>query len=196
MTEKDIVKLFALLTAAYPRFDTFSDPAKVRPVIKLWAELLADIPYDVAETAAKKLMLESPYPPTIADVRKQITEITTPKEYQIDAAEAWGEVMQAIRHYGYYRPNEALSSLSPQTAKVVRYIGWNEINTCEEIGVVRGQFLKMFDAVSKRETQNRHLPIGLRDMIQGIAAGMSINALSDGNSPQKTNNPLWEKEEL
>jgi hypothetical protein len=168
MTKKDTIKLFAIFTAAYPRFDTFKDPERLRPVIELWTEMLADIPYPVAEVAAKKLILESPYPPTISDMRKQIVDITMDPADRIDGATAWGEVVQAIRKYGYYRPEEALSSMSPRAAKVVRMIGWREICACEEPGVIRGQFIKMYDSFATREKQVGLLPIALNKAVQQI----------------------------
>jgi hypothetical protein len=182
MTEKEVVKLFVLLTAAYPRFDTFSDPEKTRPVIKLWAEMLADIPYEVVEVAVKKFILESSYPPTIAEIRKQAMEIATSPEDKIGSAEAWGEVERAIRLYGYYNEAEALKSMSPQTAKVVKYIGWREICLSEEPGVVRGQFLKMYEQLQERERKEALLPPDLKNEIQQISQQRAIKALESGTN--------------
>src|SRR5690606_10640790 len=129
-------------------FDTFKNKEELRPIVDLWAEMLADIPFPVVQMAVKKLILESPYPPTIADVRKRVAEIMTPPEDQINASEAWGEVMRAIRHYGYYQEAEALASMSPRAAKVARLMGWQEICHSERPDVVRGQFLKMYETVA------------------------------------------------
>lgn len=182
MTEKEVVKLFVLLTAAYPRFDTFSDPEKTRPVIKLWAEMLADIPYEVAEVAVKKFILESSYPPTIAEIRKQAIEIATSPEDKIGPAEAWGEVERAIRLYGSYMEEEALSSMSPAVARVVKYIGWREICLSEEPGVVRGQFLKMYQQLQERERKEALLPPDLKNEIQQISQQRAIKALESGTN--------------
>jgi hypothetical protein len=168
MTRTETIKLFAIFTAAYPRFDTFQNPQALKPVIELWTEMLADVPYPIVEAAAKKLILESPFPPTISDMRKQIVDITTDPADRIDGASAWGEVVQAIREYGYYRAEEALASMSPRVAKVARMIGWQEICTCEEPGVIRGQFIKMYDTYAAREKQEALLPGALHDVIQRI----------------------------
>ena len=179
MTEKDIVKLFVILTAAYPRFDTFSNRDTARPVIQLWTEMLADVSPEVTETAVKKLILESPYPPTIADVRQRISEIMNP-DNQMSAAEAWGEVMHAIREYGYYRTNAAMQSLSPLTRTVVQQIGWSEINMSEEPDVIRGQFRMMYEQVAKRKKQETLLPPRLKETIRQIGNGGNIKALERG----------------
>lgn len=168
MTRKETVKLFTVFTSAYPRFDTFKNPGALKPVIELWTEMLADVPYPVVEAAAKKLILESPYPPTISDVRKQVADITADPKSKIDGATAWGEVSRAVREYGWYDPDGALQSMSPRSRKVVRSIGWKEICMCDKPGVVRGQFLKMYDSYVKRERKDALLPERLKGDIRQI----------------------------
>ncbi len=183
MTKSETSMIFSVLTAAYPRFDTFKDKEEARPVVELWAEMLADIPFSVVELAVKKLVLESPYPPTIADVRKRAVEIMTPPEDRIDAAEAWGEVIRAMRFYGYYQEKEALESMSPRVARVVKYMGWQEICLSDQPGVARGQFLKMYQQVAEREQKERLLPDVMRKEMQRIADGMNVKLITgvDGN---------------
>lgn len=180
MTERDVIKLFAILTAAYPKFDTFNNPETARPIISLWAEMLSDIPYEVAEAAVKKFILESPYPPTIADIRKQVAEIMQDPADNIDAATAWGEVVKALNHYGYYRPEEALASMSPRTAKIVRLMGWQNICMSEDPAVIRGQFIKMYEIYTQREKQEALLLQKLKQTIQQIAGGKRLELIEGG----------------
>lgn len=168
MKKTETVQLLAVVNAAFPNMQV------TEATVKLWHELLGDLDFNLAIAATKKLILESPYPPTIADIRKRAAEIMTPQEEMIDAAGAWGEVVRAVRKYGYYCEAEALESMSPQVAKVVRYIGWREICLSEEPGVVRGQFLKMYHQVTEREQKMRLLPQSLRDEIQKLAGHMKF----------------------
>ena len=184
MTRTETIKLFTVFTAAYPRFDTFRNADALKPVIELWTEMLTDVPYPVVEAAAKKLILESPYPPTISDVRKQVVDITTEPTDRIDGATAWGEVSKAIREYGWYNPDEAMQSMSPRAARVARMIGWKEICTCEQPGVIRGQFIKMFDAYSGREKQDALLPEKLQSTIRQI--GANRRELKEGSDEDST----------
>lgn len=174
MTLEETKKIFLMLLVAYPKFDNFEgekfDLAQV-----LWTKLLEDVPYKVVDLAVKKLILESPFPPTIADVRKKISEITAPQGSEMEAAEAWGEVVAAIRKYGSYDPEAALASMSPRTAKVVKMIGFRDICMSETIGVERGQFLKMYDQIASRERQDSLLPERLKLEIQAITAKKDIN---------------------
>ena len=162
MTKAEIVKLLAVISAAYPNMQI------TEATVNLWHELLNDVSLSLALAAAKKLILESPYPPTIADIRKRVVEVAHPQ--QLNAAEAWGEVTKAMRFYGYYRANEAIASMSKPTARTVEYIGWANICTCEEPGVIRGQFMKMYEQVAGRERNEALLPASLKAEMKKITA--------------------------
>ncbi len=166
MTKGEVAKLLAVLAASYPKFEV--DDLKVQ----VWHEMLGDLDYGIASLAIKKLILESTFPPSIAEVRKAVVEIQTPE--QTNGAQAWGEVVRAIRRYGYYDPDGAIQSKSNRTARVVQMIGWREICLSEEPGVVRGQFLKMYQQVAEREQKMRLLPQSLRDEIQKLAGHMKF----------------------
>ncbi len=174
MKKTEIVQLLVVINAAFPNMQVNE------VMVDLWHELLGDIDFNLAKAAVKKILLESPYPPTIADIRKQVAEITTPK--QIDPAEAWGEVERAIRYYGSYREEEALASMSPAVARVVKYIGWREICLSEEPGVLRGQFLKMYQQLQERERKEALLPPDLKNEIQQISQQRAIKALESGTN--------------
>lgn len=163
MKKTDTIKLLAIINTAFPNMQI------TESMVELWHELLGDLEFNLAIAAVKKLILESPFPPTIADIRKRAVEIMTPAEDKIDASTAWGEVVHAIRMFGYPRPQEALESMSPRTRKVVEQMGWQEICQATEPGVVRGQFLRMYEAYSAREKQDALLPQKMRDEIKQIA---------------------------
>lgn len=176
MTKTETVKLLAVISAAYPNMQV------TEATVEIWNELLGDLELNIALTAAKKLILESPYPPTIADIRKRAVEVMTPPEDRIDAAEAWGEVQRAIRLYGYYREAEALQSMTPRTAKVVRLMGWREICLSEDLGVVRGQFMKMYQQTLDREQKGRLLPDALRNDIKKLTERHSLKVIEGGTA--------------
>ncbi len=161
MTKSEVAKLLAVIAAAYPKFEV--DDIKVQ----VWHEMLGDLEYKIASMAIKRLILESTFPPSIAEVRKAAVEIQTPE--QTNGTQAWGEVIKAIRNFGHYREEEALASMSPRTAYVVKCIGWREICMAEESGVIRGQFLKMYQQVAEREQKEQLLPPAMRREIKQIA---------------------------
>ena len=170
MKKTETVQLLAVINAAFPNIQI------TEAMVSLWYELLGDIDFNLAKAAVKKLLLESPYPPSIADIRKRAVEILTPEEEKIDAAEAWGEVERAMRFYGFYREAEALESMSPRVAKVVRWMGWRDICLSEEPGVVRGQFLKMYEQVTEREQKEKLLPERLKADIKMLSERFTLPA--------------------
>lgn len=164
MKQSEIVKLFTIISTAYP--DKFKvDDSK----INLWYTLLNDIDYSIAQLAVQCHLATSVYIPTISDIRKTaVGAITVDDEF--DSGQAWGEVTKAIKHYGLYRPEEAICNMNPKTAKVVKQIGWQEIclSSAEDIGVVRGQFLKMYSVMDVRDKNDKLLPVFIKNQIKEI----------------------------
>lgn len=176
MKKSDVIKLIGVLSAAYPNMKEVNEA-----MVEIWFECLKDIDIEVALVGVKKNILESPYPPSISDIRKQVGEVLTPIEENINGSESWGEVMSAIRRFGYNRQIEALESMSGVTRKVVKYMGWQEMCHSEKPDVVRGQFLKMFEMVLAREKQSRILPTGfLEDVNKLKSRSEELSKLSEG----------------
>lgn len=183
--KKDVVKIFAILSAAYPKFESLNilkSPDLAETTIELWHKMLGDMDYRVIEAAIQKHILESPFPPSIADVRKSAIEVMTPLNEQLDAATAWGEVEKAVRNFGYYREQEALGSMSPRTARVVKYMNWQEICTSDKLGVIRGQFINMYGQIEQRENKQNLLPGRLKGEIESISAGLGLKLIEGGRT--------------
>lgn len=64
MTKSETIKLLAMLSAAYPNMKEIN---KVQ--VELWCECLKDISKEEGLKSARKHILDSPFPPTIADIR-------------------------------------------------------------------------------------------------------------------------------
>ena len=165
MTKKEMVVILAILKEAYKDFQVTETKTS------LWYDLLGDLNFKVIQVAVKKLILQSPYVPTISDIRKQIVEIMHPS---IDTTEAYGEVRRAIKEYGYDYAPEAFGSMSPLTRKVCEYIGWQNICLSEEPSVIRGQFLKMYEQLNARQQENALLPERLKEQIKALAGQKAL----------------------
>src|SRR5690606_1695239 len=103
----------------------------------------------------------SRFAPSIAEIREHAAAVANPG--QLTGAEAWGELQQAVRRGYLHRPEEALESLSPATRRVAEMIGWRQIYMADATdGVMRGQFLRMFEQVQGRIAREAVLPPLLR----------------------------------
>jgi hypothetical protein len=162
MIMSEVSKILAVLTAAYLNFGI--NEAK----LQLWNELLMDVPYPLAQAAIKKYICESPNPPTIADIRGVVANIMYYKEDEVDARDAWGEVMRCVSAYGSYNPEEAIEGMSRKTAEAAKKIGWREICLSENTSAVKDKFIRIYEDLEERERRERMLPEGLRLEIEGF----------------------------
>ena len=175
-----MMKILTVLSEVYPKFEVNELKSNV------FFELLEDIDYITIKAAAKKHMLISEFPPTIADLRKIATEITNPKS-QLTAADGWGEVTRLISMYGSckFDPPERLQkvmeSMSEATRMVVKYVGWQNICETENIEVIRGQFMKMYGLVEVREKKKILIPQNLRENIKELGEVGKIKLIEQPN---------------
>ena len=175
MRRSEMAQVMAEISVAYPKAFAAWGEAERDAAIRLWHEMFADVELGVMRLAVRKLMLESPYPPTIADVRERVAQIQQP-ETAMGADEAWGYVIRALRKYGNYRTKEALESMPENVRTLVKRIGWAEMCMSENIDVIRGQFCKLYVAMMERRRKDSLLPQGMRDMI----AQAGIKTLESG----------------
>ena len=178
MTLQDTAKVLKLLYKAYPKGGITPD----EDTVLLWNEMLADMPDDLILAAVKRLIALSTYPPTIAEVRKNAVEAVQDVEGRLTGAEAWGIVQNAIGRYGYMQQAEALASMPPDVAQLVKRFGWKEL--CMEpintTGVMRGQFIKAYDATAARTKEQLQIPASLREGIAALSSGMKMKQIEGG----------------
>ena len=94
MTNKEMSEIFSLFMMSYPRVEPFNGgEEKIIPVIKMWTMLFEDVPFGVMQKAASELVRTSPYPPSPADITKQIRSMSPPAPSK---AELWDELMRTV----------------------------------------------------------------------------------------------------
>jgi len=145
MSPVEVAKVLAVIAAAYPGFEV----DEIRH--KTWVRMLGDLEYAVADIAVERHCKLSRFAPSIADIREQAVAALHPD--RITGAESWGEFIAGIRRYGYNRQGEAFASFHPETRQVAGLIGWYDSCMAEELGVLRGQFLRMFDQLKERNNR-------------------------------------------
>lgn len=185
MTFDEFTTLFEILIAAYPGHK-FKDEDDMGRTVVIWYTMLNDLPYELLEAAIQKHILQSgnPFFPSINEIRTKALEILSPEA--TTAAEAWGEVLRAVQNYGMYNIEEGLNSLKPLTRKVADAVGFRTICMAseDEIGVVRGQFLKMYEQMANRQRQDALLPEAMKKKLKELAEGNGlkmIGGINDGS---------------
>ena len=134
----------------------------------MWYELLKDMPYQAVSLAARSHMAGSPYPPTIADLRKLCMELGTPEIASVD--DAWGMVLGAVRAYGYMREAEALNSLPEPCRTVVRNIGWQNICQSGNLVAERAFFRDAYGNKAALKKKEQVIPEEIRQQRKQLDA--------------------------
>lgn len=161
MKRADIIKLVGVCSINYKNWP---EEGKEEALIDLWTTMLSDVYFEVAQAAVQKYMAESVYPPTIADIRQRVADITVPREKT--GIEAWGEVIDAIRRYGHYEEKKAMESLGPLTRKVVEAMGFRTLCMSTTEMADRAHFSKVYDTLAKRERDDALLLPQTKQLMQ------------------------------
>lgn len=145
--------------------------------VKVYADLLADLPGDVLLAAAKRALLEHGYatvpPPGV--IRRHAQAMVEGPGHT--AGEAWRLVLAAVRRHTVRGECEGLAALPPRVAAAARAYGWRSL--CDvrpgEQQTAFAQFRDVYQAIDSRERAEAALPPALRagrpaELTQGIGA--------------------------
>jgi hypothetical protein len=179
MNKTETIQVITLLAGNYDSIAN-KDKNQKQLMIATWQECLGDLDYQLVLQAVKKTIIESPYPPTIHEIRKNAVEIVNPTT-QRTGIEAWEEAYKMICN-GSYMTQEEFDSHSPEVKK---FFGSKEqlkaysTNTDFNMDVVRSNFLKQYDVLVNREKQQKLLPEKMQNMIGNLANKMDVKMLEE-----------------
>ena len=187
MTRQETVVIITLLAGNYESFARRTETdEQVKIMLDTWHSCLEDLDYKIVLQAVKKTIIESPYPPTIHDIRKNAIEIVNPST-QRTAIEAWNEAYKMICR-GAYMTQEQFDEHSPEVKKFFgspAQVRAYATNVDFNMDVVRSNFLKQYELIVDRENKQKLLPQKMQNMIGQLAEKMNIKQLGgkiDDNS--------------
>ena len=178
MNKQETAQIIALLAGNYNNNTKKSKEQKTL-MINTWLECLGDLDYRLVLQAVKKTIIESAYPPTIHEVRKNAIELVNPSTKKT-AIEAWNEAYKMICS-GLYMTKEEFNEASPEVRKFfgdvaqVRELAMTDTKTVNT--VTKGQFLKQYEIIVEREKQHKLLPKQMQEVIEQLADKMDIKKL-------------------
>ena len=175
MKQADIIKLITLCSVNYRNWP---EPGKEEALVALWSSSLSDVDFEIASMAVQKYMLESVYPPTVADIRSRVADFVAPREKS--GIEAWGDVKTAIRKFGYYNEAKAMASLTGPTKQVVESIGFRTLCMSDNEMADRAHFLKVYETIAKRERDDALLLPGMRQALNQLQDGRRLLLEGEG----------------
>lgn len=180
MNKTETVQVITLLAGNYDSIAK-KDTTQKQLMINTWQECLGDLDYRLVLQAVKKTIIESPYPPTIHDIRKNAIEMVNPSNARTPI-EAWEEAYKMICN-GAYMSQEEFDTHSPEVKK---FFGSREqlrayaTNVDFNMDVVRSNFLKQYEVITEREKQQKLLPEQMQNMIGQLVEKMDIKQIEGG----------------
>lgn len=173
MTIDDTTECVALIVSTYPTL------VPNNTMIDVWHRLIGDLDANLAQRAVLRVLATQtgswwPAPGTIRAEAVRLMGDGWP-----DAEAALGEVLDAVRQWGYMRPAEALAQLSPPVADMVRHLGWQAV--CEaDPDVLRGQWVRLYEAARANRGREVLLPRPLQIGTGTVSAPFALGDILKG----------------
>lgn len=173
MTREDTIKILSILKASYPNFYKELTKKDAETTINLYTEIFSNTEANLVATAIKELIQHQSYPPTIADIKNKIDELTQP--YEETESELW-EIYKKTIQSGYYGDRTEFDAL-PEAIKA--YLG-NNPNRINELGtmesstfnsVEKGIFLKQIKVIKERAKSIRMMLPETRKYLNNVLSG-------------------------
>lgn len=149
---------------------------ELRQTLEVWYEMFSEYDLNVVKLAVKNLIARLEFPPTIADVRKEIDKLVDVAQNNPAPADEWNAIRKAIKN-SLYNAGEEFEKL-PSIAK--RFVGnpnqlrdWGLSEDFND-SVVRGQFLKQYDVLKEREKLEMQLTPEVKKLLNGVTGLLEL----------------------
>ncbi len=166
MDKTETAKIMAVLRAAYPGYYRNTSDADAKTAINLWHMMLGHHPCRLVEAAVHSHIASSKWPPTIAEVAEEISNLTRPAA--LTELEAWGLVTKALSNSGY----EAKAEFDALPEAIQRVLGspatlreWAVLPVKEVQTVVASNFQRSYRAKVEADRKYSVLPATVKDMM-------------------------------
>ena len=164
MTKIEFAKVIAFIGSA-----TNQSTEETR--VEVFFELLGDLPASVFQAAAKKVVLNHKWAtfPSVAELREACVEIMQGNVARLSSGEAWDLAWKSV---GRIDPEQShtlaiLDKLPPLVSRAISCFGLPALCYGKEpIGVVRGQFMKIYEQLDTTDKQRALLPGKLVEQIE------------------------------
>lgn len=186
MTEREALKLIAVMTAALPREWSFLTPDQRKDTTGIYTRMLADLPYAAANAAVESLLATATRMPTIAEVRESTLRALHGSVRA--GGDAWGDV----RKLAAYRNVGDISGVDALVLRACERMGWIRqrtllrggaeiqqwhVETGEHEPSDRAQFIALYDKLASEERREQN--------VYQLPAAQRFRALQAANEQQQ-----------
>lgn len=202
MTKSELIKLFGLIIAWFPKDVAFAKSTEIMETA--WLAMLKDLPYDCVEKALQMHTALSQFSPSIAELRSNAAKIQHP-ELMRTAEDAWMIVRDVMRRIPlgeavvtYDADGKQIRKTSTDRAReltpkdvwecVEKVGGYYDMCKSDNLDVLRGQFTKAWENLSRQKLSMLAFPPQIREVLspEAIGEGESKNLLTEGKNNGKS----------
>lgn len=178
MTRSDAAKLMGIIVLAYPNYDRFKDEKQVKATVELWTSMFSEDDAGVVGLAIKKHIATSKWPPSVAELRELMLEMTAPDLIAPD--QAWLAVSDFIKLHGEHSYGGEKTSLPPLVSRAVESIGYHNLYEMNcgsyrgsKPGMARTAFMNLYSQLYERERNRAMTPECVTQQIDKVAERLS-----------------------
>lgn len=176
MTKADAAKLVAIVCTAYPNFEKFRSAEAVQDTVNLWALMFESDDGALVGLAVKKHIATNKWPPSVAEIREIMLEMTAPDLIPPD--QAWQSVSELFDVIGMHAErSEYRRRLPALVAGAVDAVGWAHLKSLhrdaligEKAGMDRVAFIAQYTPMYEREKLRAMTPAGVTEQIDNTRA--------------------------
>lgn len=180
MTRSDAAKLMGIIVLAYPNYDKFKDEKQIKATVDLWATMFSEDDAGIVGLAVKKHIATNKWPPSVAEIREQMLEMTAPDLIPPDRA--WLAVTDYMSIHGEYRGGTDMDKSLPHLiSRVVESIGYHNLYEMNcgsyrgsKPGMARIAFMNIYEPLYERARNRALTPEYVMHQIDMIAGNASI----------------------
>ena len=173
MTREETIGILSILKASYPNFYKELTKKDAETTINLYAEMFSNTEANLVATAIKELIQHQSYPPTIADIKNKIYELTNLDE--LNSSDLW-EIFKKTIQSGYYGDRtefdalpEAIKAYLGNNPRRINEIGMMESNTLNT--VEKGIFMRQIEAIKDRVKSQKMMLPETRKYLNNVLSG-------------------------
>lgn len=145
--------------------------------VRVWYELLKDIPYERLSVAIQACGMQNKYPPTVADLREKATRGNSGVYW----SSGWGQVMDALSKYGSWNVKGAMDSFDDITRKTVKRMGgFMVLCTSENLTADRANFKLIYEQIATEQNDRKQLSQEVNEKLDAIV-NKAFGFLEGGN---------------
>lgn len=166
MTELEVVDLIAMIKMYYIKQFSQMDEDELEMMKEFWLKALKDFKATDCEKALMRHVLNSKWPPTVADLVGELAEMNSNNN---SSAEAWEKCLKlAIKLPSYDQASWDLEdeqyNLTEIEIKALRSIGVKNIKMSEKIAVERSNFITLYKELQERQEKENKMPDELKSL--------------------------------